>query len=525
MNAVIYARYSSQNQTEQSIEGQLRDNHEWAKKQNITVIGEYIDRALTGTKDNRPDFQRMISDAASGRFQMVIVWKLDRFARNRYDSSIYKAKLKKYGVKVVSVMENISDSPEGIILEGLLESMAEYYSANLSENTKRGKRETALKGQWNGGHPPFGYKLENHRLVADEKTAPIVRYIFEQYAAGRTKADILPELEAKGVKTYYGRSLTNASFNSVLRNQAYIGKSTYKGEVVEGLSEPIVDERIFWRVQEQIKKRSHAPAASKAKTEYLLSGKAFCGICGNPMVGTCGRSHGGKQYYYYMCSHKKHPYRCEKKNERKEEVERFVVEQTLRFVLTPDQSERIAKAVVAEYKKDFSDNQINELKAAIKKTESELEKLVDTLIDAPKVAHQRIYDRMETLEVQKADMQESLSKLIVANGIELTEKEVSAWIGQFRNGDVNDPEFCRRVIDVFVNSVYLYDDRTVIFYNVRGGKKLSFDDVKTAPDTLSEAVDQCSDLNTSTSARVTKYEHYFVFVSGVLGLVAMKPVK
>ena len=161
------------------------------------MIGEYIDRALTGTKDSRPDFQRMIADAANEQFEMVIVWKLDRFARNRYDSAVYKAKLKKHGVRVVSVMERITDSPEGIILEGLLESMAEYYSANLSENTKRGKRETALKGHWNGGHPPFGYRLQDHKLVADEKTAPTVKYIFEQYAAGVSKQDLIAELERK----------------------------------------------------------------------------------------------------------------------------------------------------------------------------------------------------------------------------------------------------------------------------------------------------------------------------------------
>ena len=525
MNAVIYARYSSHNQTEQSIEGQLHDNYEWAKKQGVTVIGEYIDRALTGTKDSRPSFQRMIEDASRKKFQMVIVWKLDRFARNRYDSAVYKARLKKHGVKVVSVMENITDSPEGIILEGLLESMAEYYSANLSENTKRGKRETAMKGNWNGGHPPFGYKLENRKLVADEKNAEIVRYSFDQYAAGVSKSALIAELERKGVKTYYGRPLTLASFNSVLRNTAYIGKSTFKGEVVEGLSEQIVDEKVFWKVQEQIKRRSHAPAASKATVDYLLSGKAFCGICGAPMVGICGTSKSARRYYYYRCSHRKHPYHCTKKNERKEIVERFVVEQTLKYVLTPDQTQRIAEAVVLEYKKEFSDTRINELKAAVKKIENELEKLVDTLIDAPKVAHKRIYDRMESLELQKADMQENLTRLVVANGIELTERDVAAWIEQFRNGDVSDPDFCRRVIDVFVNSVYLYDDRTVIFYNMRGDKQLSFDEVKKAPDSPSRAFQECSYLNTVACVKVSKYEHYdhwYVFVSGVLGLVVTK---
>lgn len=525
MNAVIYARYSSQNQTEQSIEGQLRDNYAWAKQQGVTVIGEYIDRALTGTKDTRPDFQRMIADAASEKFEMVIVWKLDRFARNRYDSAVYKAKLKKHGVKVVSVMERITDSPEGIILEGLLESMAEYYSANLSENTKRGKRETAIKGHWNGGHPPLGYKLMDHRLVADAKTAPIVRYIFERYAAGVCKKELIAELEEKGVRTYYGRPLTYASFNSVLRNPAYIGKSTYKGEVVEGLSEPLIDEKIFYKVQEQIKARSRAPAARKAKVDYLLSGKAFCGECGEPMVGIGGTSRSKHVYHYYRCSHHKHPFNCRKRNERKDVVERFVVEQTLLFVLTPDRMDYIAKAVVAEYKKEFSDTQVQELKAAISRIETELEKLVDALTDAPKVARQRIYDRMESLEAQKADLQESAARLSVASRIALTEEEVLAWMKQFCNGDAGDEEFSKRIIDVFVNSVYLYDDRTVIFYNVRGGKQVTHHELKTALDNMSGAETGCSYLNTIASARVTKYEHYYVFVSGVLGLVVMQDQK
>lgn len=525
MNAVIYARYSSQNQTEQSIEGQLRDNYAWAKQQGITVIGEYIDRALSGTKDSRPDFQRMIADAANEQFEMVIVWKLDRFARNRYDSAVYKAKLKKHGVRVVSVMERITDSPEGIILEGLLESMAEYYSANLSENTKRGKRETALKGYWNGGHPPFGYRLQDRKLVADEKTAPTVRYIFEQYAAGVSKQDLIAELEKKGVLTYYGRPLTLASFNSVLRNQAYIGKSTYKGEVVEGLSEPLIDEKTFWKVQEQIKARSRAPAARKAKVDYLLSGKAFCGICGQPMVGIGGTSRSKHVYHYYRCSHRKHPYDCRKKNERKDTVERFVVEQTLRFVLTPEQMDYISKAVVAEYKKEFSVSQVQELRSAIGRIEIEIEKLVDAAIEAPKIARQKMYDRMEALEAQKTDLEESATRLSVASRIALTEKEVLAWMKQFCDGDAGDEAFRKRIIDVFVNSVYLYDDKIVIFYNIRGGKQVSFRDVKTALDDESRAESECSYLNTITSARVTKYEHYYVFVSGVLGLVVMKPDK
>ena len=123
-----------------------------------TILRTYIDRALSAKTDNRPDFQRMIKDSAKGLFDTVIVWKLDRFARNRYDSARYKAQLKKYGVKVLSATENISDGPEGIILESLLEGMAEYYSAELAEKVIRGHTENALKCKYNGGTPTFGYK-------------------------------------------------------------------------------------------------------------------------------------------------------------------------------------------------------------------------------------------------------------------------------------------------------------------------------------------------------------------------------
>ncbi len=132
-NAVIYARFSSHAQNEQSIEGQLRICYEYAKREGLSVIEEYIDRALTGRSDDRPDFQRMISDARKKAFQYVIVYKLDRFTRNRYDSAIYKHKLKQCGVKVLSAMENIGDNPESIILEAVLEASAEYYSVDLSK--------------------------------------------------------------------------------------------------------------------------------------------------------------------------------------------------------------------------------------------------------------------------------------------------------------------------------------------------------------------------------------------------------
>ena len=156
MKAVIYARYSSDNQTEASIEGQLRECMEFAERAEIDVVGNYIDRALTAKTDNRPEFQRMIKDSYKHAFDCIIVWKLDRFARNRYDSAHYKSLLKKNGVKVISAKESIGEGSEGILLESVLEGMAEYYSVDLAEKVSRGMTENALKAKFNGGSVPFG---------------------------------------------------------------------------------------------------------------------------------------------------------------------------------------------------------------------------------------------------------------------------------------------------------------------------------------------------------------------------------
>lgn len=474
MNAVIYARYSSHSQQEQSIEGQLRDNYAFAQQNGYTVIGEYIDRALTGTKDSRPDFQRMIEDAAKRQFEVVIVWKLDRFARNRYDSAIYKARLKKYGVKVVSVKENITDSPEGIILEGLLESMAEYYSANLSQNIRRGQRESIAKGTYCGGPIPYGYKVADKRLVVDDKLAPVVRFIFEQYADGVPKKEIIDALTERGVMGKAGRPLTYSSFSHILSNTAYIGQYKYSGQVVPGLAERLLDDDLFARVQDRLKINARVPAAQKAKVEYLLTGKVWCGPCGAPMAGESGRSRNGEVYYYYACHNKKKYRACNKKNERKDFIEWYVVEQTLQYILTPARAARVAKAVVAEYKKEFSDSRVTDLEKAVTQLDRELEKLVDALLDAPKPAHKKIYARMESLEAQKSDLETDLARLRVAADIQLTETEVRAWLKKFTSGDPMDIEFRKRIIDVFINAVYLYDDRVIIFYNIRGGKQVSY---------------------------------------------------
>ena len=215
--------------------------------------------------------------------------------------------------------------------------------------------------------------------------------------------------------------------------------------------------------------------SDKASIEYLLNGKAFCGECGAHMVGECGRGHNGTTYYYYTCANRKKSHSCNKSNEKKDFIEWYVVEQTLQYVLTPS---RIA--YIAEYDKEFAGDKIDESEKAVKQLEFELNKLVDALIDAPKIAHKRIYEKMESLEAQKAALENDLIKLKIAHDIRFTEEEVRAWLKRFCTGDLFDPEFRRNIIETFINSVYLYDDRVIIFYNIKGGKQISKLELDTA---------------------------------------------
>ena len=236
MNVVIYARFSSHSQTEQSIEGQLKVCNEYAAANNYVVVGEYIDRAQSGTTDNRSEFQRMIADSDRHTFEGVLVYQLDRFARNRYDSAINKAKLKKNGVRVLSAKENISDDASGILVEGVLESMAEYYSVELSQKIHRGMQINAQKCLSNGSNPGLGYKVDSERrFYVDEDEAKIVREIFHRYASGETVADIIRDLNSRKITTSLGREFNKNSLHRLLRNRRYIGMFIYKGEETPGV--------------------------------------------------------------------------------------------------------------------------------------------------------------------------------------------------------------------------------------------------------------------------------------------------
>lgn len=449
---------------------------------------------MSGTNDNRPEFQRMISDSSRKQFQFILVYKLDRFARNRYDSAIYKTRLKKNGVRVISATEQLGDGDESIITEAILEAMAETYSRQLSQNVKRGMKESALKGNSTGGNIPLGYKIEDKKLVINEETAPAVKIAFEEYAKGTPKQAVANILNAKGYRTVKGNAFNANTLTGILKNRVYIGDYTYKGEI-ERSCPALIGERTFVKVQEMTQKnKALYGRAPKSVETFELTGKLFCGLCGKPMCGDSGKSRSGEYHYYYTCTQRKNYRRtgakkCGKKSERKGFLEWYIAEQTVEYVLTPARIKIIAEKVVGEYNKDFNDVAVKKLEGQIKRLNREIDKCVDNLMNTSvQVMIDKINQKATQLELQMNDTKEELAKLKIANRVKLTEDEVVKFLKGFCKGDLMDSNFRRKIFDAFVNSVYLFDDKVVIYYNVKGSKQVSYIEMLKHMDELDESV-------------------------------------
>ena len=313
--AVIYARYSSDKQTEQSIEGQLHVCNDYAKQNDITIVDTYIDRAMTGKNDNRAAFQKMLKDSSHKKWDLVLIYKIDRFGRNKYEIAVNKHTLRNNGVKIVSVMENIPDTPEGIILESLLEGMAEYYSAELSQKVKRGMKETRLKGNFTGGQLVYGYKVIDHKVVVNDEEAEIVKFIFSQFAMGVYVKEIIELLEKKGI-TNRNKPFSSSSVYYLLKNEKYTGTYHCNDEIYYDAYPRIISQDLFERVKARAKKKSANKRSNKAK--YLLKGKVICGYCGKPITAETGTSSNGRVIHYYKCSGRKSHNGCKKANIRKD---------------------------------------------------------------------------------------------------------------------------------------------------------------------------------------------------------------
>lgn len=444
-------------------------------KNGFIVIDEYIDRAISGKTDNRPSFQRLIRDSEKGHFDAVIMYTLDRFARNRYDSAIYKAKLKKNGVKVYYAKQPMPDTPEGIILESVLEGYAEYYSENLARSIKRGLKENALHGIAMGS-PCLGYKIgENRQYEIEPVGAKTVQAIFTMYAEGKSATQIINWLNEQGFKTSRGRAFNKNSLKTILRNDKYIGVYRFDDVILEDAVPPIIDRKLFDKVQAMLQHNYSVRARTKAKEDYLLTTKLFCGHCGKPMVGESGTSHTGKMYYYYKCTGRKRGGKCPKKVEKKDWIEEVVVRFTVEKVLTDKSIDRIATKAMELIEKDLKDTSVLEgLRGMLKECNKRIKNLLSAVEQG--LVTPATKDRLEELEQERRDIEGQIAREEMKKPL-LTKERIVYWLTSFKSGNIRDIEYQRRVIDTLVNSVFVYDDgdkgrKIVLTFNISGSNTL-----------------------------------------------------
>ena len=479
MKAVIYARFSSEKQREESIDGQIRECREYAARNGITIIGTYIDRALSASKDTdkRIDFQKMVKDSAKRSFDLVLVWKLDRFARSRYDSAYYKSILKKNGVKVVSVTEPISNTAEGIILESLLEGMAEYYSAELSEKIHRGLKENALKGINNGGVTPLGYRIgADQRLEVDEATAPIVREIFQRYTDGEMIKAIIQDLTERGITNSKGNPFTKSSFNTLITNRKYIGEYKYMDIVHPDAIPPIISADLFERAQRRKEKNRHTPASQKAVIPFLLTTKLYCGECERMMLGESGTSKTGNIYYYYKCAGAKKKLGCKKKAVKKDWIEDIVINQTMQMIMKTDILTRLVDKLYELQNEENSD--LIYLKDKQKRIQTSIDNLVKAIEQG--IITPTTKERLQELESERESVEIAIAKEEL-NDHRLTKEQIEYYIFSFQALDPTNNEHRKRIVDNFVSAVYLFDDRVVLTYNYKeGSETISLSELKSS---------------------------------------------
>lgn len=500
MVAVIYARYSDGKQSEHSIEGQLKAFYQFSEINGYSVLREYIDRAQSGKNDDRVQFRKMLSDSKKQQFDTVIVYSLDRFARNLLQALNNERKLQDNGVTILSATEQNENSPSGRMTRNIHMAFAQYFSDVLSEKVSMGHKVNAEKGMSNGGTTPLGYKLVDKRYVIDENTAPIVYEIFTRYASGWSMKEICDSLNERQLKSAKKAAFNKGSLQTMLNNRKYLGIYIYNGIETPGGMPQIIDEELFGRVQEVMRMNKKAPGRKRARESYILTTKLFCGHCKTMMIGhsSTKAKKNGAVYNYYKCKNQGGNNTCKKKMVHKDTIEDFVVE-ICRKMLTPQNIRRIAREVVKialSYDDragldrlngliaEAQDAQENQMRSLRKCSDDAVREMI--IADLSKLGAE-IKELTQQLELEKA------RRHIV------TEEQVIALLTSLADGDVNDMAYRSSLIKVLVNKIFLYDDRFTITFN-------SSDEEVTITDVLLEKIEKGSDGKTVCLLNKTEYQ-------------------
>ena len=454
--AVIYARYSSENQNEQSIDGQLRVCQEYAKVNNIIILDTYIDRAMTGTNDNRPAFQQMIADSKHKKWDYVIVYKLDRFSRNKYESAIHKHTLKENGVKVKSATEMIPDSPEGVLIEAIHEGYAEYYSAELSQKVKRGMNESRLKGNYTGGYVPYGYVVINKKVHIDEEKAEIVRFIYEQYSLGVYVREIMEILNEKGIYNK-GKPFARNTVYKILKTEKYSGVYRCKGQVYNNIYPQIVPTNIFEIVRSKMQKNKIG--SRSPETVYIFKQKLFCGKCGQAINAECGTSCTGDKKRYYKCYGRKVLHNgCNQQVFTKELLEETILNSIITELKKPSVIETIVKGILDLQEKNYIENATLKILLSEKK---KVEKSLDNLVTAIEngVVSNTTNRRLHELEAKLSELEEKIAIEENKASKMITEKEIRDF---YEMAIKFEPQ---AMISILIEKIVITDNHMVIYYN------------------------------------------------------------
>ena len=488
VKAVFYGRFSTEMQRDESIDAQLRAVKEYAIKNDIVIVNEYADKAQSGRYDNRPQFQQMIFDAKCKEFNLVLVHKLDRFARKRCDSIFYRTELKKYNVTLISVTEPLDDSPESIILESVLEGIAEYYSQNLSREVMKGLRENALKGIHCGGIPPLGYDVDpvTKKLVINEYEAYAVKLIFQYSLVGIGYKKIVQKLNEKGFVTKKGKNFSSNSIYEILHNEKYIGTYVYnkcekrddKGKAnrhkyksddeiirVEGIVPQIIDKDIFYKIQEIAENRKKR-ISNRAVETYLLTGKIFCGICGGSYVGERNLTR-NKAYVYYSCNiRRRHAGAiCQNKSIKRDDIEEVVINKIKEIMLDDFNIEYISELYM-QYLTGMQNEHKTEIASIykqIRETDANLKRITDviTAINSSALA-----DRLFELETRKQKLQEYKRSLEDYRVKIFSKEEIKSNLFELIKMSHSEMLF-KTLIDIFVDKIIVNIDNIEVYFKFK----------------------------------------------------------
>lgn len=479
--AVAYARFSSNNQREESIDAQLRAIRDYCEKENIELIAEFTDEAVSGKTDDRKNFQNMINQLLKGHIQAdyVLVHKFNRFARNKFDSALYKKKLKDIDIKVVSVSQKIDDTPEGELLEGFLETIDQYYSANLAAEVRKGLRENALKGRHTGGQVLFGYSLDDEGHYVPNENAKIVRRIFEEYVAGYPKTEICEKLNKEGYRNQRGKKFNTRTLYDLLRNEKYIGNYVYtisKTETIrlDGIiKDPPIDRKLWVEAQKMCEQGSIKGRERKQKRDYLLTGKTFCTECGCPISGGGSKRSGGKEdgklLYYYKCAGKtKQKNGCKNKSLNKDVFEPKVLESIIDVVMNEKQIKQIAKETYKKLEEMRETPVVTtaQLKKELANIAVKQERLTDLYIDGG-MAKSILDEKNGELQRRRYQIEDELEKRKgIENSGDVTEESIERFIVEsverIRESYEQDDDFMRIMFNTFIERIDVDNEKIAI---------------------------------------------------------------